>query len=204
MTTHIKNASSSSQAARLNLLEEKVRNLVPDPDPDEPPDLTDVIALLNRIYGLTYEGGVVGAADPDHWDENVTYFENTSTGSTTLFRSIWGAVSGQNKFEQFAARPLFQQAFGNGSILFGGPDYSLTSVTYGPDQDYLDSIRGFSSEQNLVGCLFGGRNGFVAGMVTGKPLLARIIDLEAKLATETAERKAEDAALRALIIARTS
>lgn len=219
MTTHIKNASSASQAARLNLLEEKVRNLVPDPDPDDPPDLDDVIAMVNRIYGITYDGAVSGAANPDDWSDNTLYFENVpSSGNNSFFKAIWGFVSGQTRFNALVARPLYSQLLSNSVSFTVSNDYSLASVTLGNDEDYISAIRNYSSQQSVLGAVFGSKASFSASMIAGKPLLNRVADLEtkqatlitqvadlySKLAAETDAREQADTILHDLIISRTS
>ncbi|MBY3224813.1 hypothetical protein [Rhizobium laguerreae] len=60
MATYIKESSPAADAARLNLLEEKVRNLAPAEGTP-----SDIVEALNRLYDMTMRGGM-------HTDGDVT------------------------------------------------------------------------------------------------------------------------------------
>ncbi|MBY5755885.1 hypothetical protein [Rhizobium leguminosarum] len=60
MATYIKESSSAADAARLNLLEEKVQNLAPAEGTP-----SDIVEALNRLYDMTMRGGM-------HTDGDVT------------------------------------------------------------------------------------------------------------------------------------
>ncbi|MGO8092804.1 hypothetical protein [Rhizobium leguminosarum] len=56
----MKESSPAANAACLNLLQEKVRNLAPGEGPP-----SDIVATLNRLYDMTMRGGM-------HTDGDVT------------------------------------------------------------------------------------------------------------------------------------
>ncbi|MGO7675067.1 hypothetical protein ACC685_34460 [Rhizobium ruizarguesonis] len=58
MATYTKKSTSAADAARLNLLEEKVRNLTPGEG--APPDIAQA---LDRLYDMTMRGGMHSSED---------------------------------------------------------------------------------------------------------------------------------------------
>src|SRR5687768_6834057 len=95
MPTYTKPSAPPLTGMRLNLLEEKVRNL----NPGEAPDLTAVIAGLNRLYELALRGSQhTGSQNPITYDLPDTAFWRMTEASNGTPRSIVSVTYGDTDF----------------------------------------------------------------------------------------------------------
>ncbi|ARQ56904.1 hypothetical protein Kim5_CH00796 [Rhizobium sp. Kim5] len=133
MATTTKDYDSPSVAARLHLVEEKLKAIVPP----EGEDLTAVIAGLNRVYEFLLRGSQrTIETDP------ITYSMTDDQfwfGDTTPYRSIVSVTYGnEDQLNRVADVPFFAQVLGVSA------DWDFAAIG-SEDQD----------EKALVGVLFG-------------------------------------------------
>lgn len=115
MPTYIKTSSPAADGMRLNLLEEKVRNL----NPGEAPDLSAVIRGLNRLYEMTMRGAQhTSGANPIRYDLPDYAFWMLDEGSEPdNVRSIVTVTYGDtDHLNRFAQTPFAVQIMGTGGL----------------------------------------------------------------------------------------
>ncbi len=133
MPTYEKDASRAANAARLNLLEEKVRNL----DPNNPPDLAELTDLVekikdavNRLMRYTVGQGVDPGYGAPTVDTPPTAFwydpENTQGQDTGSYKSLAEAVFGEVSVSTFgkSGSDLCRSLFGWHGYEWPFNDYS--------------------------------------------------------------------------------
>lgn len=152
MPVYTKPSTPAADGARLNLLEEKVRYLVPG----EGADLTALTAAVNRLYDMTLRGGT-------HTGEEVTYdLEDEAIWLRSAGfdppKSIISVTYGNTDYlARVADVPFFHQALGiSAGWTFAAPPlgdqdlYSLAGTVLGSPA-IVDDIRA----RGLPGGMFG-------------------------------------------------
>ncbi|KAA1237113.1 hypothetical protein FHL81_10770 [Agrobacterium tumefaciens] len=158
MAVYTKSSTPAADAARLNLLEEKVRNIAPG----EGEDLTSVIAALNRLYDMTMRGGTHGA-NPDgditsDLEDDMFWFRQPSAGETaskSIITVTYGDTDGLDRVKNV---PFYDQVFGESSgwnfvapPLGDQDEYSLAGTIFSLPSD-LSDIR--ARDKTVLGLMF--------------------------------------------------
>ena len=161
MAIYNKSAEPAPVAARLNLLEEKVRNIAPG----EGEDLTSVIAALNRIYDMCLRGGTHGTNPEGDVDgelgDSLFWFRQQSFSETarkSIVTVTFGDTDGLDRVKDI---PLLHQVLGvDVGWTFAKPspsdnqnNYSLAGTIFSSPSD-LSDIR--ARRQTILGLMFGG------------------------------------------------
>lgn len=142
MPTYTKSSSPAADAARLNLLEEKVRNL----DPGEGADLTALTAALNRLYDMTLRGGTHTPGDVMSDQEDGDFWFRLQPPGGTEQKSIVTVTYGNTDYlDQVKDVPFWHQVIGISTEWrfvappLGNQDlYSLAGTIYGSPSTLAD------------------------------------------------------------------
>ncbi|AMD59385.1 hypothetical protein AWN88_14015 [Agrobacterium tumefaciens] len=156
MAVYTKSSTPAADAARLNLLEEKVRNL----DPGEGADLTALTAALNRLYDMTMRGGTHTPGDVTSDQEDGDFWFRLQPPSSTEPKSIVSVTYGDaDHLDQVKDVPFWHQVIGvSTSWSFVAPplgnqdNYSLAGTVFSSPSALAD-IR--AREQTILGLMFG-------------------------------------------------
>lgn len=156
MAVYTKSSTPAADAARLNLLEEKVRNLAPG----EGADLTALTEALNRLYDMTMRGGTHTPGDVTADQDDGDFWFRLQPPSSTEPKSIVTVTYGDADYlDQVKDRPFWHQVIGTStSWSFVAPPggnqdlYSLAGTVFSSPTELAD-IR--AREQTILGLMFG-------------------------------------------------
>jgi hypothetical protein len=155
MAIYNKSAEPAPVAARLNLLEEKVRNIAPG----EGADLTALTEALNRLYDMTMRGGTHTPGDVTADQDDGDFWFRLQPPSSTEPKSILTVTYGDADYlDQVKDRPFWHQVIGTStSWNFVAPpggnqdEYSLAGTVFSTPANLVD-IR--ARGQTILGLMF--------------------------------------------------